>query len=87
MTHQRPQEPLSPLEVILGTFGFAMAGLAPLIMAAWSVWDYIEYSYSVSRSGDPMEGPWGVILAVVLVLVGIALLAYAFRFYRRHHPR
>lgn len=75
---QRPKR-----KTTLGAIGLGIGGLAPLVAGILGVWGYIRRGYSISRSGEPIDGLWGVVLSGFLVLAGLGMIGYAIWLYLR----
>lgn len=58
-------------------------GLTPVVLSVIGLWNYAERGYVLSRAGERMHDAWAL-LYVAYVLVGLAVVGHAVRYYRRH---
>jgi len=70
--------------LILGTIGFCIGGLAPLVTGLIGMSQYMNRGYFISKTGDPVEGPLAIVGSGMFILAGLGMIIYAIVSYRRN---
>ncbi len=83
----RPPKQYTNRRVTFGAIGLAAGGLAPLVTGLVGVWGYLTRGYFISKTGELIDGPAGILMSGVFILAGIGMIGYAIWLYRRHRQR
>ena len=83
----QPPTQYSKKRVTLGAIGLAVGGLAPLVTGLVGVWGYLTRGYFISKTGELVDGPSGILMSGFFILSGIGMMVYAIWLYRRHTQR
>ena len=84
-THPPTQR--SKRRVKIGAIGLALGGLAPMVTGIVGVWGYITRGYFISKTGERVDGPAGILMSVFFILAGLGMIGYAIWQYRSHASR
>lgn len=82
-----PREKLPRTRERLALVGLCLGGLAPLITGLIGLWDYVTRGYFISKTGQIVSGPSGIIVSCLFVLAGIAMIIVAVNSYRRNYDK
>jgi hypothetical protein len=74
---------LSRKRLALGAIGLCIGGLAPLVTGLIGMWQFHNFGYFISKTGDPVEGPLAIVASGMFILAGLGMIAYAIVTYRR----
>lgn len=69
--------------VLTYTIVMSIVGLLPLILALIGLWNFWQRGYVLSRSGERIDDAWAWLYGFY-ILVGLGVMAYTARYYRRH---
>lgn len=70
---------------ILVLVGLCLGGLAPLATGIIGLWGYVTRGYFISKTGQIISGPIGIIVSCFFVLTGIAMIVFAILSYKREN--
>lgn len=68
--------------MLLYALAMSIAGAVPALLSAIGLWLFLQRGVVLSRSGERMDSLWAWYY-VALLLVGLALIIHAVRYYRR----
>jgi len=71
------------LKITLGTVGLILGGLAPLITGIVGIWSYAKQGYFISKTGELIDGPSGILMSGFFILAGLGMIIFAIWKYRR----
>ena len=69
--------------LILGTGGLILGGMAPLLTGIIGIWSYLKQGYFISKTGELIEGPSGLVISFIFVVAGLGVIVVAILKYRR----
>ena len=72
----------SPRRTAIAAIGLSLGGLAPLVTGLVGVWGYITRGYFISKTGQLVDGPLGIVVSGLFVLAGLGMIVHAICFYR-----
>ena len=72
----------SKTRLTFATIGMIVGGLAPLATGIVGVWGYLTKGYFISKTGELIDGPAGILMSGFFILAGIGMIVYAVRRYR-----
>ena len=82
-TQSGPPAQRSKIRLLLATSGLLLGSLAPLVTGIVGVRSYIMHGYFISKGGEVINGPAGILMSVFFIIAGLAMAVYAIMRYRR----
>ena len=66
-----------------GAIGLVLGALPPVVTGIVGLWDYLTQGYFISKTGERIDGPAGIVMSGLFILAGLGMIAYALWSYRR----
>jgi len=64
-----------------------LGGLAPLVTGIVGIWGYVTRGYFISKTGELISGPLGLLMSGFFIFAGLGMIVYAIWLYRRKQQR
>lgn len=73
----------SPRRAALAAICLSLGSLAPLVTGLIGVWGYLTRGYFISKTGELVDGPLGIVVSGFFVLAGLGMIGHAIWSFRR----